>query len=173
MKEVEGRIRLTLEKNYKLRHGGILKQPNDLVLHRYYDRPEIVNHFGVQYDPARHNFGVVPFSSHVVIITKLDTRGAMKAHQYANCFIDRQTFAWQSQNQQRQDNPSGRMILDHKARKTFLHLFVQTSSHQKACYCGTVSVVEVEGNAPMNVTFNLNKSLPSGIWNNLNTDGTI
>lgn len=92
----------------------------------------------------------------------------MKAHQYSNCFIDRQTFAWQSQNQQRQGNPSGRMILDHKAHKTFLHLFVQTSSHQKARYCGTVSVVQVEGNAPMNVTFNLKKSLPSGIWNNLN-----
>ena len=98
--EVEGRIRLTLEKDYKLRHGGILRLPSDLIVQRRYDRPEIINHFGEQYDPARHNFGVITFKKNVVIITKLDTSSAMQAHQYSNKFIDEQTFAWQSQNQQ-------------------------------------------------------------------------
>ena len=69
--EVEGRIRLTLEKEYKLRHGGVLRRPEDLVLHRRYDRPEIVNHFGQQYDPASHNFGVITFGKRVSILTKI------------------------------------------------------------------------------------------------------
>lgn len=162
--EVEGRIRFTLEKDYKLRHGGILRLPDNLVLHRHYDRPEIINYFGEQYDPARHNLGVIPFKNNIVIITKLDTSSAAQAYQYSNRFLDNQTFAWQSQNQQRQDNTSGQMILNHKTNQTRLHLFVQTKANQKACYCGAVSVVDVTGNAPMNVTFKLSPSLPANIY---------
>lgn len=163
LEEIEGRIRLTLEKDYKLRHGGSLRRPIDLALHRRYDRPEIINHFGEQYDPARHNFGVIPFNHHVVIITKLDTSTATQAHQYVNKFVDDQTFAWQSQNQQRQDNPAGRLMLDHKINGNSLHLFVQSRSHEKAYYCGTVSVVGVEGNAPMNVKFRLDHNLSPSV----------
>ncbi len=161
--EVEGRIRLTLEKDFKLRHGGILRLPSDLVVHRRYDRPEIINHFGEQYDPARHNFGVITFKNHVVIITKLDTSSAMQAHQYSNSFIDEQTFAWQSQNQQRQDNPAGKLILDHKINGNILHLFVQSRSHEKAYYCGTVAVIDVKDNAPMNVKFRLSNPLSTSV----------
>lgn len=167
LNEIEGRIRLTLEKDYKRRHGGILRRPSDLLLHRRYDRPEIINHFGEQYDPSRHNFGVIPFSNHVVIITKLDTSSAMQAHQYVNKFIDEQTFGWQSQNQQRQDNPAGRLILNHKINGNILHLFVQSRSHEKAYYCGAVSVLSVEGNAPMNVRFRLEHVLSPSVCDDL------
>lgn len=165
--EVEGRIRLTLEKDFKLRHGGILRLPSDLVVQRRYDRPEIINHFGEQYDPARHNFGVIAFKKNIVIITKLDTSSAMQAHQYSNKFIDEQTFAWQSQNQQRQDNPAGRQIIEHKLNGNILHLFVQSRSHEKAYYCGTVTVLEVTDNAPMNVKFKLNHPLSPSVCNDL------
>lgn len=161
--EVEGRVRFTLEKDYKLRHGGILRFPSDLVLHRRYDRPEIINHFGAQYDPARHNFGVIAFKKNVVIITKLDTSSAMQAHQYSNSFIDEQTFAWQSQNKQRQDNAAGKLILDHKTNGNILHLFVQSRSHEKSYYCGIVDVLDVKDNAPMNVKFKLNHPLSSTV----------
>lgn len=165
--EVEGRIRLTLEKDYRRRHGGSLRRPSDLVLHRRYDRPEIINFFGEQYDPARHNFGVVPFKQDVVIITKLDTSSAMQAHQYVNNFVDEQTFAWQSQNQQQQNNPAGRLILDHNTNGRVLHLFVQSRSHEKAYYCGSVSVVSVKGNAPMNVIFKLQNPLSKSVCDDL------
>jgi superfamily II DNA or RNA helicase/HKD family nuclease len=169
LQEVEGRIRLTLEVDFKLRHGGVLRGPEDLVLHRRYDRPEIVNHFGVQYDPARHNFGVITFGQNVVIITKLDTSSAMKKHHYVNAFVDEQTFAWQSQNQQRQDNQAGRLILDHQDSGHKLYLFVQPSSHEKAFFCGPVSILGVEGNAPMNVTFRLAHRLSPGVRDELLT----
>jgi superfamily II DNA or RNA helicase/HKD family nuclease len=165
--EFEGRVRLTLEKDYRLRHGGILRLPSDLVVHRRYDRPEIINHFGEQYDPARHNFGVISFKDNIVIIIKLDTSSAMQAHQYSNSFIDTQTFAWQSQNQQRQDNSAGRLILDHKTNGTVIHLFIQPRSHEKTYYCGIVEVLEVDGNAPMNVKFRLNHPLSSTGCNDL------
>lgn len=161
--EVEGRIRLTLEKDYKLRHGGVLRHPEYLVLHRRYDRSEIINHFSVQYDPARHNFGIVIFEPHVLLITKLDTSGAKQAHRYINRFIDPRTFAWQSQNQQRQDNEAGRLVLDHRETGRSIHLFVQSRSHEKAYYCGTMTVVSVEGNAPMNIQFRLDHELSSGM----------
>jgi hypothetical protein len=159
LQEVEGRIRLTLEKDFKLRHGGILRGPEDLVLHRRYDRPEIVNHYGVQYDPARHNFGVIQFSKSIVIISKLDTSSAMQKHHYINRFLDEHIFSWQSQNQQRQDNKVGRMILDHEILGFTIYLFVQRRSHEKAFFCGEVSVKSVEGDAPMNVEFRLTHPL--------------
>ncbi|MEW6131203.1 MAG: DUF3427 domain-containing protein [Acidobacteriota bacterium] len=165
--EVEGRIRLTLERDYKLRHGGIIRRPDDLVLHRRYDRPEIINHFGVQYDPARHNVGIMVFDYNIVLIIKLDTSSAMQAHQYINRFIDSRTFAWQSQNQQRQDNDAGRLVLNHQQTGHSIHLFVQSRSHEKAYYCGTVTVQSVEGNAPMNVQFKLGHELSPSICSEL------
>ncbi|MBF0235235.1 MAG: DUF3427 domain-containing protein, partial [Desulfamplus sp.] len=163
--EIEGRIRLTLEKDFKLRHGGILRLPSDLIVHRRYDRSEIINHFGEQYDPARHNFGVIKFRKNIVIVSKLDTSSAMKAFQYSNNFIDNQTFAWQSQNNQRQDNSSD--ILDHKINGNVLHLFVQSRSHEKAYYCGTLTVVDVRDNAPMNIKFKLNIPLSDSVYKDL------
>lgn len=157
--EVEGRMRLTLEKDYKLRHGGILRRPEELVLHRRYDRSEIINYFGVQYDPSRHNLGVIKIERNIILITKLDTSGAMQAHQYINRFIDSRTFAWQSQNKQRQNNTKGRLVLDHQKTGHSIHLFVQSRSHEKAYYCGTLTVISVEGNAPMNVQFRLDQEL--------------
>lgn len=165
--EIEGRLRLTLEKDYKLRHGGILRAPEELILHRRYDRAEIINHFREQYDPSRHNFGVINFKKNVVIIAKIDTSSAIQNFQYSNNFLDERTFSWQSQNQQRQDNASGKSILDHRTNGNILHLFVQARSHEKAYYCGVVSVTEVTGDAPMNVTLQLEHTLPESIYRDL------
>lgn len=160
--EVEGRIRLILEKDFKLRHGGTLRSPQDLVLHRRYDRPDIINHFGVQYDPALHNSGFVRIDENILLISKIDTSGALERHQYVNRFRDETTFSWQSQHKQSQDNEAGRVVLDHKANGFSLHLFVQPRAHEKAYYCGRVAVESVVGNAPMNVTLRLEQPLSPG-----------
>jgi len=150
---VESRIRLTLEKDFKLRHGGVLKSPDALRVHGRYSRNEIVNHFGVQYDPARHNLGVIKFPQHIVIITKLDTDGAKSEFQYKNVLLAPDLMQWQSQNQQRQAN--SRYLLDHKNLGTTIHMFVQRRSHSEVFYLGPVNVVAVEGNGPMTVNFQL------------------
>lgn len=170
LREIEGRLQLVLEKDYRLRHGGVIRRPADLTIHRRYDRPEIVNHFGQQYDPARHNLGVLRFGDspdHIVLLTKLDTSGAIDRHQYTNRFDDPATFIWTSQNRQTQTNESGREVLDHKKRGIALHLFVQSGSHAKAIYCGQVDAKLAKGNAPMEVTFALRDPVTEAVLQEL------
>lgn len=170
LREIEGRIEYTLENDYRLRHGGVLRLPTDLSLHRLYTRPDIVNYFGVQYDPARHNTGVLRFrtpSEHIVIIVKLDTTGAVAQHQYVNAFQGDSEFIWTSQNQQTREAGSGREIVDHQQTGTTIHLFVQPSSHSKAAYLGPVQFVAATGDCPMRVTFRLRDRVPQAVLEQL------
>lgn len=166
---VERRLRHVLARDYRMRHGGVLRTPAQLELHRTYEgRPVIINHFGVQFDPARHNQGVIEFGAddpcpnHTVLITKLDTSTALEDYQYENAFDphDPGLFHWQSQNRQRQDNDAGRRILDHVELGITLHLFVQPRSHASPTYMGPVKVERVEGDAPMNVTLRFEHDVP-------------
>lgn len=160
LQEIEGRLQLALEKDYRLRHGGVIRCPDDLVLHRTYARQEIVNHFGLQYAPSRHNMGVLRFGAileHIVLIAKLDTAGAADRFRFSNAFINRNFFNWTSQNQQTRTNLSGLEILEHKVRGIKLHLFVQRDSHSKPLYCGLVEAQpdKAIGDAPMTVPMEL------------------
>ncbi|MGY1424451.1 DUF3427 domain-containing protein [Lysobacter sp. A289] len=164
--EIEGRIQYTLEKDYRLRHGGVLRRPSDLGLHRSYTRPEIVNYFGSQYDPARHNTGVLRFEcagDHIVIITKLDTSGAVDQHQYTNYLKDDSRFVWTSQNQQTRESGSGRDIVEHQHDNRTVHLFVQPASHSKAVYLGAADFIAAEGERPMQVTFGLRERVTRAV----------
>lgn len=158
--QVEGRLLYTVNKDYLERHGGVLRTPSELTRYAQYTRPEIVRHFGTQYDPARHNAGILWFGQHGVIITKLDTSGAKETQRYSNRFISDQRFSWTSQNKMTQANEAGRRVLEHAERGLTLHLFVQGRSHEPGLYMGEVRVVEADGNAPMTVTLELDRPLP-------------
>jgi superfamily II DNA or RNA helicase/HKD family nuclease len=163
---VESRISYTLATDYRLRHCGNLRQPDELCLHAEYKRPEIINYFGIQYEPSKHNKGVIKLTdNYIVLIAKIDTSGAKDEFQYQNRFLDSEHFSWQSQNQQRQDNKAGREITQHKEQGKTIYLFVQPESHQAACYMGVVEVVNVVGNAPMTITFKLSHSVSNTILN--------
>lgn len=173
LEEIEGRIQYTLEKDFRLRHGGVLRGPGDLGLHRRYSRPEIVNHFGVQYDPAKHNTGVLRFhcaGDHIVIITKLDTSGAVDRHQYTNYIDGDSRFIWTSQNQQTRESGSGREIVEHRRLGTTVHLFVQPASHSKAAYLGGVDFLKAEGDRPMRVEFQLRDRIPATVIEQLESN---
>lgn len=162
---VEDRILYTLSKNYSERHCGILREPEELTLYTQYKRSEIINYFGLQYDPAKHRNGVIKLpNNHIVLITKIDTAGARAEFQYQNEFLDNNHFSWQSQNQQRQDNEKGRDITEHIKRNNRLHLFIQPPSHQEAYYMGIVNVASVTGNAPMTITFKLAQTVPDSVF---------
>jgi len=165
---IEDRIIYTLHKDYALRHCGALRHPEDLTLYGQYKRPEIINYFGVQYDPTKHNSGVIKLpNNNIVLLTKMNTSGAKEEFQYQNHFLDDCHFSWQSQNKQRQDNESGKEITEHKKRKNMLHLFIQPSSHKEAYYIGTVNVISVVNNAPMTVSFRLSQSVPISVLESL------
>ena len=68
-------------------HHSVLRTPSDLNLFAQYTRPEIVRHFGVHYDPAKHNKGILWFEDQGAVITKLDTSGSVAQHQYKNQFL--------------------------------------------------------------------------------------
>lgn len=165
---VERRLRYTLELDYQQRHGGVLRTPDQLVLHRNYDRPEVINYFGQQYDPAVHNKGFLELEApdgtpHIVLITKIDTSGAKREFQYDNALLDATTFRWQSQNRQRQNNAAGRKVTEHEERGEPIHIFAQPKSHRSPFYLGTATVAAVEGNGPMNVTFRLHERVPAEV----------
>lgn len=153
-----------MQRDYMMRHGGTLSSPDALVRHRRYTRPEIMHHFGVQYDPTRHNKGVIEFGSprvaHIVIITKIDTTGAAASHQYNNAFVDASTMTWQSQNKQSRDRSSGQRLVEHVERGITLHMFVQRDKHDTPIYCGPVLVKLAAHDKPIDVTFRLVHPLP-------------
>jgi hypothetical protein len=161
--EVEGRLLYTVNSDHKERHGGVLRTPADLNVLAQYTRPEIVRHFGNQYDPQRHNSGMLWFGSEGVVITKLDTSGAIKRHQYPNRILDARHFSWTSQNQMSTGNKAGRKVVDHAARALRLHLFVQPRSHSLAYYLGVVRVLSAEGAGPMTVVVELERELPPDV----------
>lgn len=164
--EVERRIQYHLEKDFRMRHGGVLRTPSDLKLWNRYRRPDIINHFGRQFDPARHNTGVLtfhdpPFQDHLVIITKLDTSTAQQQFHYTNAFEDLETLRWQSQNKNTPITEPGRRLVTPGAAK--IHLFVQERSHTSAVYCGLVTPIRHERSGPIDVWFRLSAPLPEAV----------
>jgi hypothetical protein len=167
--EVEGRLMYTVNEDHKERHGGILRTPTDLNILAQYSRPEIVRHFNTQYDPARHNTGMLWFGDDGVIITKLDTSGALERHQYNNEIISARQVSWTSQNRMSTENEAGKKVVDHLARGLRLHLFVQPRSHSPAYYFGVVRVVSAKGTGPMAVVIELERELPPDLLSALKT----
>ena len=161
--EAEGRLMFHVNSDHRQRHGGLLRSPDDLNLFAKYERPEIVRHFGVQYDPAKHNTGMLWFESDGVIVLKLDTSTAPARHRYANSFSSDRTLSWTSQNRMGVDNDAGRRVVEHEARGLRLHLFVQPRSHQPACYLGTARVTAAQGEGPMQVMLALARPVPSDV----------
>jgi hypothetical protein len=161
--EVEGRLLHTINNDHKERHGGVLRTPADLNVLAQYARPEIVRHFGTQYDPQRHNQGMLWFGGDGVIITKLKTSDAIRQYQYVNRLLDARHFSWTSQNRMSTENEAGRKIVEHDARALRLHLFVQPGSHSLAYYLGVVRVLSAEGVGPMTVVVELERELPPDV----------
>lgn len=164
LREVEGRILPVLNRYFEERHGGVLRSPDDLELHRFYRRPEVIRFFGMQYDPAKHNAGVMLLrEKELAIITKLDTSGAKKTHQYVNELASPTLFRWTSQNAMTQSNERGLRLIEHQKRGITVRLFVQASSHAESAYLGEVTVKSVEGNGPMRVEFELASPVPPSV----------
>jgi superfamily II DNA or RNA helicase len=153
-REVEGRILAILNRAFEERHGGILRTPAELRVGRFYRRPDIIRNFGQQFDPAKHNTGYLRFDRELVLITKLDTSGAVQQHQYENRFLDAKTFEWTSQNRMARAT-TGRPLVEHQRQGLTIRLFVQSGSHSEACYLGPCDVVSVRGDEPMRVKFAL------------------
>ncbi|GGM18406.1 restriction endonuclease [Deinococcus aerophilus] len=162
--EVERRLEYLLAGDHAERHGGVLRTPGALTRYHGYRRSEIVNHLGVQYDPARHNTGAVQVGSDIALLTQLDTRDARAAHQYRNGFLeDRRFFSWESQNRMVPDRGSGQAVADHRRLGHTLHLFAQPGGAGLYFYLGPVDVDQVRGSAPFTAVLKLPERLPATV----------
>ncbi|MDP3500434.1 MAG: DUF3427 domain-containing protein [Myxococcales bacterium] len=162
---VRERLEPILAQDYRIRHGGILRTPDLLRLFSPYSRPEAVNHFGVQYDPTKHNGGFLEVApGHFIIIAKLDTSDAKSEHQYVNRLRRNLIeFEWSSQNKQRRDNSNGKKVTEQATNGSRLFLFVKPKSHDDAVFLGEVRFVSADGDAPMNVVFRLPTAVPKHV----------
>ena len=159
--EVERRMIYTLACDHRKRHGGVLRTPAELVRYHGYPRHEVVNYLGVQYDPARHNTGVVAVGAEIALLTQLDTSDARAGHQYQNSFSDdRRFFSWQSQNQMVPDRGKGKDIVEHRQRGLNVHLFVQPRKEPLYFYLGSVTIDSVQDSAPFTAALKLPERLP-------------
>jgi superfamily II DNA or RNA helicase/HKD family nuclease len=161
--EVEGRLQLTLQKDLRDRYSGVLRRPEELVIFERYTRPEIVQHFNKQYDPAVHNAGVLRFPDGWALICKIDTSTAVAQHQYENALLDTRTFSWTSQKRLSPTTTTGRALLEAAATAGPVHLFVQPRSRTAAYYLGPVRAGAVEGANKMRVVFHLTQPVRSDI----------
>ena len=165
--EIEDRLRYTLARDYQARHEGIRRTPDQTVTYRGYRRGEIANLFGQQYDPARHNVGVLQVPGHFALLAQLDTRDARAGHQYTNAFTaDQRYFSWQSQNRQSPHQGSGQLIVEHVQRGVSIHLFVQGKGDRYVAL-GPVTAVTVTGDHPFTATLRLSEPLPESVWTHL------
>ena len=85
-------------------------------------------------------------------------------HRYHDYFKSEKIFHWQSRNTTTQQNDAGLAVINHKNNNNYLHLFVRKKSSINGrtlpfTYCGKMDFIEVNGNAPINVDFELEKPL--------------
>jgi superfamily II DNA or RNA helicase/HKD family nuclease len=136
--------------------------PLDLAIGESFLRESIPSLFGETFNPGNWNSGHVVLATqnaHILLVT-LNKQGKADEHRYADYWIDKSTFHWQSQNATSPSNKRGREIIDHRKYGQKIHLFVRENklSNGKAApfvYFGPVNYRDHQGSQPMSVTFTL------------------
>jgi superfamily II DNA or RNA helicase/HKD family nuclease/diadenosine tetraphosphate (Ap4A) HIT family hydrolase len=138
-------------------------------LFRKYSREQIPRLFDEEFSSATWNAGFVPVPArsprHICLLVTLHKGGMAQQFQYGDRFLAPDLFQWQSQNRTRQDSAHGHLIQDHAARGVTVHLFVRAEKKRGATsapfvYCGPVTFVDWEGDAPITVRWRLGAALP-------------
>lgn len=146
----------------------VVERAPGLILWGEYDRDAIAAVFGSQNNPSwkvGHRDIEVAGLPHTVLMVTLRKAGQNKIeHRYADRFLSRTEFQWESQASTKAEHLKGRRITGHEAEGRAIHLFVEYDSHQNFTYMGTVKFLGREGEAPMRVRFKLQTALPDTLW---------
>lgn len=105
-----------------------------------------------------------PGVPHQFIFITLIKASMAAEHRYHDYFKSENIFHWQSRKETSQNNDAGLAVINHKANGEVIHLFVRKMSSINGrtlpfTYCGEVNYKSVNGNAPINVDFELTKPL--------------
>lgn len=132
--------------------------------HRYM-REEIPPLFGLEFNPAIWNQGFVHIDGYIFLLVTQEKSGLNRDHRYDDRFLSASRFLWQSQNKTKQDSKHGRLIVDHRALRTQVHLFVRRQKllDGKAApfvYCGQVDFASWHGEQPIEIQWQLHEEVP-------------
>lgn len=149
--------------------GGLTGRPvpaDGPVPWREYMRDEIPPLFGDAFSDARWNVGIVPVKDRraMVLLVTLQKGSLATGNHYEDRFETAELFRWASQTSTKRHGSRGRILSGAEPGWT-IHLFVRGAKlrNGKAApfrYCGPVSFVGWEGDAPIHVTWRLPEPVP-------------
>jgi hypothetical protein len=133
-----------------------------------YDRDAAVALFGAKSDRSwqvGHRDVEVLGTGHSVLFVKLKKPPETPASQrYADRFLSRDEFQWESQASTTPHSKRGRNIVEQHKRDQTIHLFCRYTDEGPFIYCGTLQYLRHQGSEPIRVWFKLDHPLPEGLW---------
>lgn len=146
----------------------VVEEATGLTLFGSYDRDAIAQAFGSKNDPSwkvGHRDIDVAGQPHTVLMVTLRKGADVKPeHRYADRFLSRSDFQWESQASTKAASAKGQRIIGHEAEGRAVHLFARYLKHEPFVYCGTVRYRRHDGEMPMRVWFDLDRWLPEGVF---------
>jgi superfamily II DNA or RNA helicase len=149
--------------------GSNLKSGSGPRLWERYSRERIPSEFGLDFNPAIWNVGIVISQPHIFLLVTLTKEDMNPDHRYSDHFLSDEEFSWQSQNRTSQTSKHGQMIRDHRAMGIHVRLFVRPNKRTgptptQFIYCGEVEFVSWEGDRPITVRWRLENRVPQSLW---------
>ena len=149
---------------------GDIEQPFYTQIHKAFvktDVPKLFKFSGAAASPGVYKmFGHArpPEVPHQFIYITLIKSDMEKDHRYNDYFKSDIHFHWQSRNTTTQSNDPGLDIINHENIKKDIHLFVRKVKQVEGrtlpfTYCGKIKFLDVSGNGPINVNFELETPL--------------
>jgi len=142
------------------------KHERRLTLWERYPRAEVPKYFGFEFAGFESQSGVVTRPGLILLFVTLDKTGMQEEHRYEDAFLSSTEFRWQSQNRTARDSKMGKMIQNHRAEGTHVHLFVRPNSKvsgktQSFIYGGELEFERWEGDKPITVWWKLATPVPA------------
>tara|TARA_Y100001970_G_C14240673_1_gene864717 strand:+ start:1059 stop:3956 length:2898 start_codon:yes stop_codon:yes gene_type:complete len=149
---------------------GDINQPVNTQTHKAFNKtdvPKLFKFTGEAANPGVYKmFGHArpPDVSHQFIFITLIKSTMAKEHRYHDYFKSDKHFHWQSRNTTTQTSEPGLDVINHKENKKDIHLFVRKMASIEGrtlpfTYCGKMNFMDVNGNGPINVNFDLEQPL--------------
>jgi serine/threonine protein kinase len=147
-----------------------------LLLWQQCTREQIPPLFGLEFSQAVWNVGYVRRDKLLFLLVTLEKEGVEEKFQYKDHFLGPDLFHWQSQNRTRKDSQDGQALSRHRELGFTVHLFVRATKKLKGRpvpfrYCGEVSFVEWENEAPITIRWRLAHPVPEHLREELQVPG--
>ena len=147
----------------------VVEEAQSLVLWAKYAREDIAEAFGDTANPSwqvgHRDLDVGGQPNTILMVDLRKDTDTKVEHRYADMFLSKDEFQWESQAQTTPKDAKGRRIIGHANEKRLVHLFARYRKRgDDFVYCGTVNYLRHEGEKPMRVWWKLTQPLPDGLW---------